>query len=662
MKALWALCILGATFGQELRSTDYILQRAQSLSGQGDGKLQRGYLSLALHLDPWILQDPQTQWVGRVLQGEQRTYWRGNMYVGHDKTYLESLFARAELFGDSRKSLLALVSWRNLQLTGLSCCGVDNLAVYFQQANKHLYVAPFVDLVPGYGERLKPDNIRMYKSFRQWWEETGRRPMPEPAVTHKGRGIFEWDLMKVVLRAARVPNGWGDFTQAYLLLKLERREDARAAVRIALKKNSELLPAIDDLMPALKGMPVPAPEAGATSPSLLDRKFVVNYNPHVGLGNLAVVMCSSYLLAKLLGRTFVLSWNVNTVVQHAFRLLDSSNTALVENAVEQGLGLVPKKVRNMYFFHMMDSFDLGDTLEVFGCSNMVKEFESYPVITVSSNMWYAPLLAINPHVGPEVAADFPNLLAQLFAPSEAAARRALSFAKESQWAKERPVIAVHIRAREEGEDNDDWPTASSPDRDILDNLLQCVEAAVRQNFGKDAKWDAFIASTTEQAQSAAAKALETKAKGLVRVLKLPSLLRNRRTEQGTVDAMAEALLISRADIFMRLVVGTSGFSTFAFFSNALRRQNSWLDSSTSHLHRDGFAPNYLVTSSCGPGRCYVAPPEVRMARISWHGDRFTHRSCGKVLEKVEASGVEELGCRGLRQVDHSNLIDLRGEL
>jgi len=293
---------------------------------------------------------------------------------------------------------------------------------------------------------------------------------------------------------------------------------------------------------------------------------------------------------------------------------------------------------------------------------MPKEFESYPVLTVSSNMFYAPLLAVNPHVGSEVVADFPELLKELFTPSEAAARRALAFTKETAWSKSRPVVAVHIRAREEGEDNDDWPTANSPDKDILESLLKCAEVAVQQHLGVDAEWDAFIASTTEQAQSAAGNILRSRAKGLKRVLTLSSLLRDRRSEQGTVDAMAEALLISRADIFMRLVVGTSGFSTFAFFSNALRRQNAWLDKDSEHLTRDGFAPNYLITSSCGPARCFAAPPDVRMARISWHGDRFTHRSCGKVLEKVEASGTEELGCRGLQPVDLRAALPSKGEL
>eukprot|EP00971_Amphidinium_carterae_P342541 6481888-Amphidinium_carterae.1 len=33
------------------------------------------------------------------------------------------------------------------------------------------------------------------------------------------------------------------------------------------------------------------------------------------------------------------------------------------------------------------------------------------------------------------------------------------------------------------------------------------------------------------------------------------------------------------------MAGTSGFSTFAFFSNALRRQNAWLDKDSEHLTR-----------------------------------------------------------------------------
>merc|ERR1712232_1128104 len=101
---------------------------------------------------------------------------------------------------------------------------------------------------------------------------------------------------------------------------------------------------------------------------------------------------------------------------------------------------------------------------------------------------------------------------------------------------------------------------------------------------------------------------------------MDTALLKRSTAQGSTDAMAEALLISRANIFVRLVIGSSGFSTFAYLSNALRSQNDWVKEAPElALERSGYAPNYLVTEDCGPGRCFRAPPEVRMASISWHG-------------------------------------------
>eukprot|EP00438_Fugacium_kawagutii_P032076 Skav220941 [mRNA] locus=scaffold4952:51497:62908:- [translate_table: standard] len=133
------------------------------------------------------------------------------------------------------------------------------------------------------------------------------------------------------------------------------------------------------------------------------------------------------------------------------------------------------------------------------------------------------------------------------------------------------------------------------------------------------------------------------------VLSLPKLERNRHTASGTVDAMAEALLISRADIFVRLVVGTTGFSTFAFLANALRSQSDWA-AALPPLRREGFAPNYVVTSKCGEQRCFEAPAEVRMADISFHGKYVTGRSCGDVVARLQ----QKIGCDALTPIGQSD--------
>lgn len=332
---------------------------------------------------------------------------------------------------------------------------------------------------------------------------------------------------------------------------------------------------------------------------------------------------------------------------------------LLENSVEE-LGVAPQNVKNMYFFHMMYSPDLGDMLELLGCSDIQQQLSAYPVVTMSSNLFFGPIVASNPHSPPGTTAEFPDMLKDLFAPSDESAERAVEFLRKTSWRKDVPVVGIHIRAREEGEDNDDWPTASSPAAGQLSNLRKCVELAIKRELPRPSSWfgmssedpqfDVFVASTTEKARKAVASMVKNM-KGVRNVLSLPDRLLNRKTSKGTVDAMAEALLLSRSTIFMRLVIGTSGFSTFAYMSNALSHQNEWLPKDLQHLTQPGYVPNYLVTDSCNKGRCFVAPPRVRMADIAWHGNEFVMRSCGDVLGRVRQRGTEALGCRGLESVD-----------
>merc|ERR1712072_467091 len=156
---------------------------------------------------------------------------------------------------------------------------------------------------------------------------------------------------------------------------------------------------------------------------------------------------------------------------------------------------------------------------------------------------------------------------------------------------------------------------------MLKQLLRCLRLALSQELPDAPHWDLFLASTTQKTRDAVARAAKRMNRGPRRVLQLPRLVLNRHSEAGVVGAMAEALLISRADIFMRLVVGTSGFSTFAYLSNALRFHNEWA-APIPGLARSSEMPNFVVTSDCGSGRCFSAPAEVRMAGISWHGEQY----------------------------------------
>jgi len=610
-----------------------ILNRGLSLLSGKKRKLGRGYLSLALHLNPFLRLNEE---VRRVVASEPMDYWKGNAFLGQDKTYLEGIF------GNIDRETYLLYAWRNLELSGLSCCGMDNVAVFFSQAQHHMYIIPFLHLVPGYANRLKPENQPMYQSFRNWWQNSGSRPMPDPPITYHGRGKFRWELMQVVFRANRLPDGWNELLQAVLLERLSAHYEARLCVQVALGKNPNLAESVHELISFKIPEPIVQQSVFHQTPVL------VCHNPHVGLGNLAAVMVSAHALAKLTGRKLLIHWNVNTVSQYAYKVKERPDVALLETSVAETGMVVHENARNFYFFHMMDSNDLADVLEVFGCGRLQEALQDYPVVTVSSNMYFAPLVGTNPNVPSGAIPGFPQLLKGLLGPSDEAVKRALDYAKLVNWGSVK-VVAIHVRAREEAEDNDDWPAADSPDQMMLANLKNCLERAVSREFADTSwsqvpDWDLYVAATTEIARSAVVQELKG-TKGLRHVLQLPDLGRNRGSQHGAVDAMAEALLMSRADVFVRMVIGTSGFSTFAYLSNALREQG-W----APEMPALGSRVNYLVTSSCGAGRCFLAPPDLRAASISWHGQQYTQRSCGDVVKRYERAGTYELGCRGLRDI------------
>merc|ERR1711966_392335 len=128
-------------------------------------------------------------------------------------------------------------------------------------------------------------------------------------------------------------------------------------------------------------------------------------------------MVSAHMLAKLLGRTLLLHWNVNVVSQHAFKLRQQPGVALLDSGATSVSEVAHKKVKNLYLFHMMYSHDLGDMLELLGCSDLRTSLQDHPVVTISSNLYFAPMLGTNPNVPAGTVPEFPQLLHDLFTPS-----------------------------------------------------------------------------------------------------------------------------------------------------------------------------------------------------------------------------------------------------
>eukprot|EP00931_Biecheleriopsis_adriatica_P120419 TRINITY_DN95543_c0_g1_i1.p1 TRINITY_DN95543_c0_g1~~TRINITY_DN95543_c0_g1_i1.p1 ORF type:complete len:807 (+),score=145.97 TRINITY_DN95543_c0_g1_i1:26-2446(+) len=629
---------------RNLTTAAQIAIRGKELMDRSEKKLGRGYISLALHLNPWLhLSQP---WVTELVEPLQQelTYWKGNMLIGYDKTKLEEIMS-VKFDGAPEPEVyeLGIYTWRDLQLSKHSCCGINNVAVFLSRCREwgHRYIVPFMHLSPHAVATLTKTNQALYDSFKNWWESTGRPSQPDPAIQFDGKDSWEWDAMKVALPPSRVPDGWEAFTQAVLLYRFQEYEGARAALIEALTANSDLSFASDEFMPGLSSLAPPRP--GVLNPSSRG-KYLVCYNPAVGIGNTAVVMLSAMNLARITGRTLVIHWNMNVVSRYAWELVDDPGVKVLGEALPE-MGIVNNDVKDLMLFHIMDSAELGNTLELLGCSDF-SSLNAHRIVTISSNLYFTPLLQNNPHTKPtHRVRSLHQGLGELVVASGKATKRALSYATKVSWASTAPVIAVHVRSREEGEDRDDWPTADSPEEDMLEQLALCVEQAIQLEFGDVKEWDVFVAATTEKARKATAEGLRKHARGLRRVLMLPKIERSRRTGAGTVDAMAEALLVSRADVFVRYVVGTSGFSTFAFLANALRWQSAWAASSLPPLRTPGFAPNYVVTDSCSSQhRCFEAAQEVNMARIGWHGKMATRRSCGDVVAPVE----EHTGCNALK--------------
>ncbi|CAL1137775.1 unnamed protein product, partial [Cladocopium goreaui] len=307
--------------------------RGRELDKRGEKRIARGYVSLALHLNPWVgLQIP---WVDDFVAEERSrmTYWGGNAFVGWDKTKVEDIInSHFKESAEPEVYELALYAWRNLQLVKHSCCGIDNLAVFLSRARKfaHPQLVPFLHLTPEYIPSLKKDNKVMYSSFKQWWEQNGRKPAPPPAIEFDGKDQWDWEWMKVVMPADRVPEGWEVFTQAALLYRLHEYEGARSCLGEALRINSELGVASDELLPGFASFAPPRP---ALVPSRA--KYLVCYNPQVGLGNVAVVMVSAMNLAQLTGRILVIHWNTNMVSRHAWELLETPGVRLLADAASE---------------------------------------------------------------------------------------------------------------------------------------------------------------------------------------------------------------------------------------------------------------------------------------------------------------------------------------
>lgn len=639
-----------------LRSAMEIANRGKELVHRGEKKLGRAFINLALLLDPWLMD---TRSIAQAFDGEEMQYWNGNVFLGHDKNKLEILvkdhmtkLRKAGNDDDGRD--MAIYVWRTLQLTDLSCCGLPNLLTWLTSAkaiNGHSYIGPLLELSPQISDALINSGSKMQQavqSFKKWWEGQGR-PTPDQPITYKDN-TWEWNRMRIMLPADRLPAGWIELMQAVLLFRARDIEAARTCAQIAIRTNNDLWQVADELMPELIYMQLPGPLV--PSPEAAQRKYLIQYNPAVGLGNVAAAMVSAHVLAKLTGRTLVLHWNLNEVQRHAFRFKEKPGVRLVLGDAVDEVGVYHTSHRSLYLYHLMDRGRMTQELELLGCSDL-SELDKVQLVTMTTNLYLVPLLATNPSFTKESLGGYPEQLADLLEPNPRAIKRALSFANKTQWRKEYPVVAVHIRAREKGEDNDNWPTKEVPEQDELNKLVKCLEAAVRRDLVGVVRYDVFVAATTEKARRAVGDALKKKAKGVRSVFTLPNVERNRNSGVGAIDSMAEALLISNADVFVRMVLGTAGYSTFAHLANALRSQSAWAASLPEfYRNRPRFAPNYVVTTECAPGFCHKADPELRPADLfGLFGPQAGQRSCGDVFQRIGlTSDVKRNTCASLQEV------------
>mmetsp|Transcript_48988 Transcript_48988/g.91703 ORF Transcript_48988/g.91703 Transcript_48988/m.91703 type:complete len:836 (+) Transcript_48988:194-2701(+) len=623
-------------YARRLSSPEEIVNRGRELIHRGEKKMGRAFFNLALLLDPWLMD---VKSIAQAFDGEQMEYWNGNVFLGHDKTRLEAHIKAILGGGDSTEALgreMLIYVWRNLQLLDRDCCGIINMIIWltqFRSTNGHNYVMPFVQLDPEVEDAVNEKNKNIVEQYRRYWKENGEQPMPSPPIKYKNRK-WDWSRMKIMLPADRLPVGWIDLMQAVLNYRAKDAEAARVCVRAALRANPDLWQVTDEFMPELIYTAVPAPLVRAPG---TERKYVIQYNPSVGLGNTAAAMVSAHALAKLTGRTFLLYWNGHAMQRHAFRFKEKPGVQLVLSDGAEEAGVYPTSTKSLYMFNMGHSGEMTEELELFACSDL-HQLEKYQTITVSTNLYFAAFLASNPKLNRETVGVFPEQLADLVEPGPRAIKRASAFASKSGWRLDAPVLAIHVRSRERGEDNDDWPTRESPEAKTIEKLVRCVQAAADAELSGEKSFDVFVAATTEKAQIAVGDAVKKRVKGVRKILTLPNIERNRNTGTGVIDAMAEALLISVSDVFVRLVIGAAGYSTFAHLSNALRSQNSWAVAASLPPARKGserYAPNYVVSDMCGPGSCFkVTNHDMRSVDISWHGPRLGQRSCGDVFSRM----------------------------
>jgi len=613
-----------------MRPASYYAKKAKSWVKKGQRRLARGYLTFALHIDP-VLRREDDFVAGFIREEKGWDFWEGDVFTGFDKTLTEHVISTVI---EQRRHEAGIFSWRNLQLTHRSCCGYENVGVYMSGCSRcHQFIIPFYDTVPELIPRVAaaPGTAAMYSSFRQWYMSSGLSPPtvdPIRIVSKQNRSTWDWNFLRVALPPSQLPAGWQSLANAGLLYRLAFYELSRLYLVDAFRENPELEQIADDFVPGLWALTASALQPAVQSPP---DKYIVVRNAWIGIGNVLACMASAWVLAQLTGRKLLVDWNVNTVTRTAFTLQPDVQT--FEGHLEStrlNLTAVRRMSESLTFFHMSDSQDLGMAMELIGCRDLAKEWASpeSTYVHVSTNLYFAAMLDVNPHYKGKVA-SYASSLKEVVRPGPLVVKRARAFVKRNKVGKEF-LLGLHVRARVEGEDNDDWPRSSKPEPELAARIVRCIKGSLISSGLKDGEpFSILFASTTKKARKAMKTAIsEAKIPGLKNLLMLDNMDMSRRTVTGAQDALAEALLLSRADSLVRVVIGTQGFSSFQMMINALRHQDEWTEG--LQLRTGGDFPNFMVTDSClEHGECFFSDGGIFPAYIAHHGSHLD-RSCGNI--------------------------------
>ena len=283
-----------------------------------------------------------------------------------------------------------------------------------------------------------------------------------------------------------------------------------------------------------------------------EQRILVYHTTNEGLGNRIEGLVSAFILAVVTDRAFVVDWRAQSKCNAELRDL-FDNPGFDWEADWSRLRYDESKRQGFYYAYCRAcpirtrSADLTDTWDKLLCSPNAGFDAESRIVSIRSTQWFAPVLAMNPHLREKVCrlfgADMYGTVAPKLLKLNAELRARMdAFKHEARWTPETEVISLQIRRLE----------GFGISEDIADAFLRCASAIT-----KDSDKAKYFLATDHIPTREAFKAYLGD-----RLIHMDSIF-DRESRRGIQDAVLEMYLLGEASNMIM-----SPYSTFGDISHA----------------------------------------------------------------------------------------------